>query len=123
MILEIPPGSVWNYNAFISLMKRYDIREYITIADRGFASYDMPKKRGIYLILAISRNFSIVDFHMNLDRRFIFRNRRINASMKDLGDKIQYMYENTSPEADEEINLIRKLVGEEINRNTYGGEK
>ena len=74
VILEILPGSVRDYKAFDFIMERYDIRECIVIADRGLASYDMPLKKGIYLIVAIRRNFSIVDFNMDLDRSFIFRN-------------------------------------------------
>ena len=53
---------------------------------------------------------------MDLDRSFIFRNRGINAGMKDLGDRILYMYEGTSLRAEEETNLIRKLEGEEISQ-------
>ncbi len=93
VILEILPGSVRDYKAFDSILERYDIKKCIIIADRGLASYDMPRKKGIYLIVAIRRDFSIVDFDMDLDRSFISRNRGINAGMKDLGDKILYMYE------------------------------
>ena len=76
----------------------------------------MPRKKGIYLVVAIGRNSSIVDFNMDLDRRFIFRNRGINAGMRDLGDKILYMYEDTSLRAEEETNIIRKLEGGEIDQ-------
>ena len=124
VILEILPGSVRDYKAFDSIMERYDIRECIIIADRGLASYEMPAKKGIYLIVAIRRNFSIVDFNMDLDRSFIFRNRGINAGMKDLGDRILYMYEDTSLRAEEETNLIRKLEGGEISqKDLMEGEK
>ena len=88
VILEILPGSVRDYKAFDSIMERYDIRECI----------------------------SIVDLNMDLDRSFIFRNRAINAGMKDLGDRILYMYEDTSLRAEEETNLIRKLEEGEISQ-------
>ena len=123
VILEILPGSVRDYKAFHSIMERYDIRECIIIADRGLASYEMPVKKGIYLIVAIRRNFSIVDFDMVLDRSFIFRNRGINAGMKDLGDRILYMYEDTSLRAEEETNLIRKLEGGEISQKDLMEDK
>ena len=123
VILEILPGSVRDYKTFDSIMERYDIRECIIIADRGLASYDMPRKNGIYLIVAIRRNFSIVDFNMDLDRSFIFRNRAINAGMKDLGDRILYMYEDTSLRAEEETNLIRKLEGGEISQKDLMEDK
>ena len=99
-------------------MERYDIMECIIIADHGLASYNMPGKKGIYLIVAIRRNFRIVDFSMNLDRGFIFRNRGINAGMKDLGGKIFYMYEDTSLRA-EETNLIRKIESGEISQKDF----
>ena len=123
VILEILPGSVRDYKTFDSIMERYDIRECIIIADRGLASYDMPRKKGIYLIVAIRRNFSIVDFNMDLDRSFIFRNRGINAGMKDLGDRILYMYEDTSLRAEEETNLIRKIESGEMSQKDLMEEK
>ncbi len=46
VILEILPGSVRDYKAFDSIMELYDIHECIIIADRGLASYEMPRKRG-----------------------------------------------------------------------------
>ena len=123
VILEILPGSVRDYKAFDSIMERYDLRECIIIADRGLASYKMPAKKGIYLIVAIRRNFSIVDFNMGLDRSFIFRNRGINAGMKDLGDRILYMYEDTSLRAEEETNLIRKIESGEMSQKDLMEEK
>jgi len=101
VILEILPRSVWDYKAFQSIMERYDLRECIIIADRGIASYHVPKKKGIYLIVAVRRNSSIVDFNMKLDRRFIFRNMGINAGMKGLCVEITYMYEDTSLRSEE----------------------
>ena len=123
VILEILPGSVRDYKAFDSIMERYDIGKCIIIADRGLASYDMPRKNGVYLIVAIRRNFSIVDFNMDLDRSFIFRNRGINAGMKDLSDKILYMYEDTSLRAEEETNLIRKIESGEMSQEDLMVEK
>jgi len=123
VILEIIPGSVRDYKAFDSIMARYGIRECIIIADRGPASYEMPKKKGVYLVVAIRRNFSIVDFHMKLDRSFIFRDRGINAGMKDLGDKILYMYEDTSLRAEEETNMIRKIEDGEIKQEDLALER
>ena len=109
--------------AFDSIMARYGIRECIIIADRGLASYEMPKKKGVYLVVAIRRNFSIADFHMKLDRSFIFRDRGINAGMKDLGDKILYMYEDTSLRAEEETDMIRKIEDGEIKQENLALEK
>ena len=100
VILEILPGSVRDYKAFDSIMERYEIKECIIIADRGLASYEMPGKKGIYFVVAIKRSFSIVDFNMDLDRSFIFRNGGINAGMRDLGDNVLNMYENTSLRAE-----------------------
>ena len=94
-------------------MEQYNIRECIIIADRGLASYEMPKRKGIYFIVAIRRNFDVVDFNMKLDRSFMFNNRGINSSVKDLGGKYLYMYEDTSLRAEEETNMIRKIeIGE-----------
>jgi len=74
----------------------------------------MPDKKGKYLIVAIRRNSSIVDFSMKLDRSFIFRNRSINAGMKNLGDKMLYMYEDTSLRSEEETTLIGNMEAGEI---------
>ena len=67
----LSPFVVRDYKAFDSIMEQYDIRECIIIADRGLASYEMPRKKGIYLIVAIRRNFD-VDLDIKLDRSFIY---------------------------------------------------
>jgi hypothetical protein len=51
VILETLSGSVQDYRAFVSILKRYDIRECIIIADRGLVSNDMPKSVIACLIL------------------------------------------------------------------------
>ena len=109
VILEVLPGSVRDYKAFDSIMDRYDIRECIIIADRGLASYEMPKRKGVFLVVAIKRNFKVIDFDMNLDRSFIYNKRGILSGMKDLGGKYLYMYEDTSLRAEEETSIIRKI--------------
>jgi hypothetical protein len=99
---------------YASVTGRYDIKECVIIVDRGLASNKMPSKEGIYLIVAIRRNFKIVDYSMKLDTSFTFRNRGINAGIKDFGDKVLYMYEDTSLRAEEETNMIRKVEAGEI---------
>jgi len=79
------------------------------VAVRSLASYDMPEKKEVYLVLAIRRNFSIVDFDMHIDRSFIFCNRSIKVSMKEQGDKILHVYEDASLRAEEETNKIKKI--------------
>ena len=69
----------------------------------------MPKKNGVYLIVAIRRNFNVVDFTTHLDGSFIFNNREISSGLKDLGDKFPHMCEDTTLMADEETNMIRKI--------------
>jgi hypothetical protein len=44
VILEILLGSVTDYKTFDSIMDRFDIWEFIIIADRDLASYEMPKR-------------------------------------------------------------------------------
>ena len=109
LILEILPWSVRDYKAFNSIMEQYDICECIIIADRGLASYEMPRKKGIYLIVMIRLNFDVVDFGMKSDRSFIFNTKRINTDVMDLGRKYLYMYEDTSLRAEEKTNMIRKI--------------
>jgi len=123
VILGIIPGSVRDYKAFDSIMARYDIKECIIVADRGLASYEMPKEKGVYLVVAIRGNFSIEDFDMKLDRSFIFRDRGINAGMKDLSDKILYMYEDTSLRAEEETNRIEKIEAGEAKQEDLAKER
>ena len=98
-----------DYKAFDSIMEQYDICECIIIADRGLASYEMPRKKGIYLIVTIRLNFGIMDFGMKRDRSFIFNNRGIKADVNNLGGKYLYMYEDTSLLREEKTHLIRKI--------------
>lgn len=37
----------------------------------SLVTYEMPKKKGAYLIVAIRRNFNVVDFTTHLDKSFI----------------------------------------------------
>ena len=90
VILESMPGSVRDYKAFDQLMNQYDIRECIIIADRGLASYEMPKRKGVYLIVAIRRNFDIIDYSMKLDRSFIYRDRGINSGKMKVDNVLLY---------------------------------
>lgn len=123
VILEVLPGSVRDYKAFDTIMERYDIRECIIIADRGLASYDMPKKKGLFLVVAIKRNFKVMDFDMNLDRSFIYNKRGMLSGMKDLGGKFLYIYEDTSLRAEEETNIIRKIEEGELKQSDLTEER
>lgn len=123
VILEVLPGSVRDYKAFDTIMDRYDIRECIIIADRGLASYDMPKKKGLFLVVAIKRNFKVMDFDMNLDRSFIYNKRGMLSGMKDLGGKFLYIYEDTSLRAEEETNIIRKIEEGELKQSDLTEER
>ena len=67
-----------------------------------------------YLVVAIRRHFSIVDFDMVFYRIFIFRKREINASKRDLVDKRLYMFEGAFLRAEEETNLIRNIEAGEM---------
>ena len=60
---------------------------------------------------------------MDLDRIFIFCNSGINASMRDLGDKILYMYADISLSAEWDTNLIRKMESDEMEQKDLMGEK
>ena len=82
----------------------------------------MPEFRHYFLHYG-KKEFRIVDFNMDLDRSFIFLNRGINAGMKDLGDRILYMYEDTSLRAEEETNLIRKIESGEMSQKDLMEEK
>ena len=123
LILEVLPGSVRDYKAFDSIMDRYDIRECIIVADRGLASYEMPEKKGVYLVVAIKRNFKVIDFDMNLDRSFIYSKRGILSGMKDLGGKYLYMYEDTSLRAEEETSITRKIEEGELKQSDLTDER
>ena len=123
VILEILPGSVRDYKAFDSIMEKYDIRECIIIADRGLASYEMPKRKGVFLVVAIKRNFKVIDFDMDLDRSFIYSKRGILSGMKDLGDKFLYMYEDTSLRAEEETSIISKIEEGELKQSDLTEER
>jgi hypothetical protein len=123
LILEVLPGSVRDYKAFDSIMDRYDIRECIIVADRGLASYEMPEKKGVYLVAAIKRNFKVIDFDMNLDRSFIYSKRGILSGMKDLGGKYLYMYEDTSLRAEEETSITRKIEEGELKQSDLTDER
>ncbi len=86
-------------------------RRCIIVADRGLASYDMPKRKGIFFIVAIKRNFKIIDYSMKLGKSFIYRDRGINSGKKQIEGKFLYMYEDAMMRAEEETNLIKKIQG------------
>ena len=109
VILEPIPGSVRDMKAYDSTVDQYDLKSCIIVADRGPASYDMSKRKGTFFIVAIKRNFRIIDYSMKLDRSFIYRDRGINSGKKETGGKFLYMYEDAMMRAEEETNLIRKI--------------
>lgn len=109
IILEVLDGSVRDMKAYDFLIKEYDLRDCIIIADRGLASYEMPKRKGIYFIVAIRRDFDIIDYSMPLGRSFIYHNRGINSGKKAIDNRILYMFEDLSLKAEEETNIIRKI--------------
>ena len=109
VILDPIPGSVRDMKAYDSIVDQYGLKSCIIVADRGLASYDMPKRKGIFFIAAIKRNFRIIDYSMKLDRSFIYRDRGINSGKKETGGKFLYMYEDAMMRAEEETNLIRKI--------------
>ena len=111
VILEPIPGSVRDMKAYDSIVDQYDLRRCIIVADRGLASYDMPKRKGIFFIVAIKRNFKIIDYSMKLDKSFIYRDRGINSGKKQIEGKFLYMYEDAMMRAEEETNLIKKIQG------------
>ncbi|MCL4358796.1 MAG: transposase [Candidatus Thermoplasmatota archaeon] len=61
--------------------------ECIIIADRGFASYEMPKRKGVYLIVAIKRN----------------------SDKREIDGKFLYMFEDTYMKTEEKTGIIRKI--------------
>ena len=109
VIMEPIPGSVRDMKAYDSIIDQYNLKSCVIVADRGLASYDMPKRKGIFFIVAIKRNFRIIDYTMKLDRSFIYRDRGINSGKKETGGKFLYMYEDTMMRGDEETNLIKKI--------------
>ncbi|MEM3193211.1 MAG: hypothetical protein QW292_14225 [Candidatus Parvarchaeota archaeon] len=111
VILEIMPASVGDNKdkAFEHILREYDIRECIIISDRGLASYDMPERKGIYMIVAIKKNSKIIDYSMKLNRSFIYRDRGINSGKKSVNGKYLYIYEDASMRAEEETNIIKKI--------------
>ena len=109
VIMEPIPGSVRDMKAYDSVVDQYDLKNCVIVADRGLASYDMPKRKGISYIVAIKRNFKIIDYSMKLGRSFIYRDRGINSGKKQIEGKFLYMYEDTMMRADEETSLIKKI--------------
>ncbi len=97
--------------AYDSLVDQYDLRRYIIVAYRGLASYDMPKRKGIFFIVTIKRNFKIIDYSMKLDKSFIYRDRGINSGKKQIEWKFMYIYEDAMMRAEEETTLIKKIQG------------
>ncbi len=109
VIMEPIPGSVRDMKAYDSIVDQYDMKSSVIVADRGLASYDIPKRKGIFFIVARKRNFRIVDCSMKLGRSFIYMDRGINSGKKEIEGKFLYMYEDTVMRAEEETSLIRKI--------------
>ena len=108
-ILDTISGAVRDMKAYYSLILQCDLKRCIVLVGRGLASYDMPMRKGIFFIMAIKRNFKIIDYSVKLDISFIYRDLGINSGKKEIEEKFLYMYEDTMMRADEETNLIKKI--------------
>ena len=69
----------------------------------------MPKRKGIYFIVAIRRDFDVIDYDLPLERSFTYHNRGINGGKNAANGRILYMFEDLSLRAEEETNIIRKI--------------
>ncbi|MEM0160569.1 MAG: hypothetical protein QW258_03140 [Thermoplasmata archaeon] len=63
----------------------------------------MPERKGIYMIVAIKRNFKIIDYSMKLNRSFIYRDCGINSVKNEINGKYLYIYEDTSMIAEKRL--------------------
>ena len=108
VILKPMPGSARDLKAYDSIVNKYGLKSCIIVADRGLASYTMPKRKGISFIVAIKRNFKIIHYSIKLDRPVIYRDRGINSGKKETEGKFLKMYGDII-RVEEETNLIKKI--------------
>lgn len=95
--------------AYESPIDQYDLKSRVIVAYRGLVLYNTPKRKGIFFIVTVKRNFKIIDHSMKPDRSFVCRDSGINSGKRETGGKFLCMYVDAMMRADEETNLIRKM--------------
>ncbi len=109
VILEPLPGSVRDMKSMDFIIKTYELKNSIIIADRGLSSYEVTenmRKNKIDFIIALRRNMNIIDYTINMDKNFIYHDRGINSGVKETSYGYLYIFEDVMMRADEETTFI-----------------
>jgi len=112
VMIKAIPGSVRDINCFKNTIRSMDIKSCVVILDRGFASYDLAelmREKEIKFILPLRRNFKIIDYNLEMEGSFIYRDSGINWGKKSIGKSYIYLYEDVKLRAEEETTFIEMI--------------
>lgn len=115
------PGSVRDIKALKAVLDELEAKNCVLVIDRGLASYkfaeDLNKK--FRFIMPLRRDFSIVDYDMQMKKMFLYRKRGIKWGVKKVGKFFLYLFEDVKLRADEESTFIGWVNEGRKNRGAF----
>lgn len=112
VMMKAIPGSVRESKSLRHVMKEIGLKSCVIVLDTGFASYSLPdllKENRMKFILPLRRNFTIIDYDMDLKGCFTYRNRGIKWAKKKTDHNFLYLFEDVKLRAEEETTFIEMI--------------
>lgn len=112
VMLRPLPGSVKEFKSIKLLLDEWKFGSAILVADRGLASYALPKllkERKMRFVVPLKRNFKIIDYDQDLKGCFVYRDRGINWGKKKVKGNLLYLFEDVRLRAEEETTFIEMI--------------
>lgn len=102
------PGSVRDIKALEAVLDESKAKNCVLVLDTGFASYKLAKRLDdrFRFILPLRRDFTAIDYTMQLKNMFPYRGRGIKWGVKKLGKWFLYLFEDVKLRAEEESTFI-----------------
>jgi transposase len=122
VMLKSMPGSIRDVKSLRGLMEEFPLKNCIVIMDRGFYSktnIDTILSLGASFIQPLKRNSKFIDYSLKPNRPFMYRERGIAFTVKELSKgnvKLKlFLYEDALLGGEEKSNLI-KLQAKDVKR-------
>jgi len=125
VLLKPLPGSVRDIKALENVLDEVDSKDSVIVLDRGFASYALPellKEHHFNFILPLRRNFTRINYSMNLENTFVYRHRGIKWCRERMEDNFIYLFEDVKLRAEEETTFIEMMESRVRSKEDYRKE-
>ena len=127
VMIKAIPGSVRDIKAIRGVIEEYELKDCTLIMDRGLASIELArdlKLNSTRFVFPLRRNSALINYNMNLDNSFIYRDRGVNCGRREVeGGIFLYMYEDTKLRYEEETTFISMVEEGSKSRDELENER